>query len=196
MRSNACERIKIPRNDGTNLADYLLNGEQVNAIAVDGSNRKWIGTESSGLYLMSEDGVETVEHFTTDNSPLLSDKILYISINPATGVVWVGTDAGLMSYQSDASDPMPDFSSAYAYPNPVREDYQGVITITGLMDETVVNILDSGGNLVCETRSNGGIAVWDGRNGAGKHVASGTYTALCNEPDGKHTVVKILVMRR
>ncbi|MBQ4508233.1 MAG: hypothetical protein II970_05000 [Paludibacteraceae bacterium] len=197
MRSNACERIKIPRNDGTNLADYLLNGEQVNAIAVDGSNRKWIGTESSGLYLMSEDGVETVEHFTTDNSPLLSDRILYISINPVTGVVWVGTDVGLMSYQSDASDPMPDFSSAYAYPNPVREDYQGVITITGLMDETVVHILDSGGNLVCETYSNGGIAVWDGRNGAGKYVASGVYTALCNTADGKnHTAVKIMIMRR
>ena len=197
LRSNACERIKIPRNDGTNLADYLLNGEQVNAIAVDGSNRKWIGTESSGLYLMSEDGVETVEHFTTDNSPLLSDKILYISINPATGMVWVGTEVGLMSYQSDASDPMPDYSAAYAYPNPVREDYQGVITITGLMDETIVHILDSGGNLVCETHSNGGIAVWDGRNGVGKHVASGVYTALCNTADGKnHTMVKIMIMRR
>jgi len=195
--SDACERIKIPRNDGTNLADYLLNGEQVNVIAVDGSNRKWIGTESSGLYLMSDDGVTTVEHFTTDNSPLLSDKIMSLAIDPVSGLVYVGTERGLMAYQSDAADPMPDYSSAYAYPNPVREDYDGVITIAGLMDETTVHILDSGGNLVCETYSNGGIAVWDGRNGAKKRVSSGVYTALCNTADGNnHTVVKIMIVHQ
>lgn len=193
--SNRCERIKIARNDGTNLADYLLSTEQVNAIAIDGSNRKWIGTEGSGVYLMSADGTETIEHFTTDNSPLLSDKILSIAIHPSSGLVYIGTENGLMSYQSDASEPEDSFSSAYAFPNPVREDYEGVITIAGLMEETVVHIIDQGGNLVCETRSNGGMAVWDGKNGEGKRVSTGVYTALCNTANGKkHTAVKILII--
>ena len=195
--SNSCMRVKIPRNDGTNLADYLLGTERINAIAVDGANRKWMGTESSGLYLLSEDGTETLEHFTIDNSPLPSNQILSVAIDPRSGRVFVGTGAGLISYQGDATEAEDSFSqeSLYAYPNPVRPDYQGVITIAGLMEETVVKIVDNGGNLVCQTRSNGGLAVWDGKNGNGQRVASGVYTAFCNAPDGKnHAVVKILVI--
>lgn len=193
--SNTCYRIKIPRNDGTNLADYLLGTEQINCIAVDGANRKWIGTETSGLYLMSADGLTTEAHFTTENSLLPSNAILSIAINPTTGEVFVGTGNGIASYRSDASAPQDDFSNAYAYPNPVRPNYQGVITISGLMENTTVNIVDAGGNLICKTRSNGGIAVWDGKNQQGERASSGVYTVLCNAGDGKnHTVVKILVM--
>lgn len=196
--SNSCTRVKIPRNDGTNLADYLLGTERINTVAVDGANRKWMGTESSGLYLLSEDGMETLEHFTTDNSPLPSNQILSVAIDPQSGRVFVGTGAGLMSYQGDATEGEDSLTpeNIYAYPNPVRPDHQGVITIAGLMEETVVKIVDNGGNLVCQTRSNGGLAVWDGRNGSGQRAASGVYTAFCNAPDGKnHAVVKILIIR-
>ncbi len=193
--SNTCYRIKIPRNDGTNLADYLLGTEQINCIAVDGANRKWIGTETSGLYLMSADGLTTEAHFTTENSLLSSNTILSIAINPTTGEIFAGTGNGIASYRSDASAPQDDFSNAYAYPNPVRPNYQGVITISGLMENTTVNIVDAGGNLICKTRSNGGTAVWDGKNQQGERASSGVYTALCNAGDGKsHTVIKILVM--
>lgn len=195
---NSCTRVKIPRNDGTNLADYLLGTERINTVAVDGANRKWMGTESSGLYLLSEDGMETLEHFTTDNSPLPSNQILSVAIDPQSGRVFVGTGAGLMSYQGDATEGEDSLTpeNIYAYPNPVRPDYQGVITIAGLMEETVVKIVDNGGNLVCQTHSNGGLAVWDGRNGSGQRAASGVYTAFCNAPDGKnHAVVKILIIR-
>ncbi|MCR4665510.1 MAG: hypothetical protein K5660_09110 [Paludibacteraceae bacterium] len=195
--SNSCTRVKIPRNDGTNLADYLLGTERINAIAVDGANRKWMGTESSGLYLVSEDGQETLEHFTTDNSPLPSNQILSVAIDPQSGKVFVGTGAGLVSYQGDATEAEERFTdeNLYAYPNPVRPGYEGVITIAGLMEETVVKIVDNGGNLVCQTRSNGGLAVWDGKNGNGQRVASGVYTAFCNTADGaNHAVVKILII--
>ena len=195
--SNNCTRVKIPRNDGTNLADYLLGTERINSIAVDGANRKWMGTESSGLYLLSEDGLETLEHFTTDNSPLPSNQILSVAIDPRSGRVFVGTGAGLVSYQGDATEAEESFSNEtlYAYPNPVRPDYQGVITIAGLMENTVVKIVDNGGNLVCQTRSNGGLAVWDGKNGNGQRVASGVYTAFCNTAEGNnHAIVKILVI--
>jgi len=192
--SNRCERIKIARNDGTGLADYLLETECIKAIAIDGANRKWFGSETSGLYLISSDGQETLAHFTEDNSPLLSNAISSLAVDPKTGRVFIGTDKGLMSYQSDAAMPFEDYSSVYAYPNPVRPDYSGVITISGLMDETVVHITDNAGNLVCETRSLGGSAIWDGCTADGRRVASGVYNVFCNESGGKHALVKILVM--
>ena len=191
--TNACRRIIIPRNDGTGLGDYLLGEEQINCLAVDGGNRMWIGTETSGLYLIEDDTI-TVAHFTEDNSLLPSNQILSIAIEPRTGEVFVGTGKGIASYRSDASEPMENMSSAYAYPNPVRPDYGGMISICGLMDNTVVNIVDAGGNLVCKTRSNGGTAVWDGRSADGRRVTSGVYTALCNAESG-HTVVKILFIQ-
>ena len=195
FHTNACKRVIIPRNDGTNLADYLLDNEQVTAIAVDGGNRKWIGTGNSGVYLVSEDGKTTLAHFTINNSLLPSNAILSIAIHPSSGEVFIGTANGIVSYQSDASEAREDYTDVVVYPNPVRPNYDGWITIRGLMDETIVNILDAGGNLVCKTRSNGGTAVWDGRDMRGKRVATGVYTILCNTADGtNHTSVKVLVM--
>ena len=192
--SDACRRIIIPRNDGTGLGDYLLGDEQVNCFAVDGGNRMWIGTANSGLYLIEDDTI-TVAHFTETNSLLPSNSIQSVAIMPSTGEVFVGTDKGIASYRSDASEASEDMSGAYAYPNPVRPDYGGYISVAGLMDNTVVNIVDAGGNLVCKTRSHGGTAVWDGKLPDGRRATAGVYTALCNEPGGKHTVVKILVIR-
>ena len=191
--SNACRRIIIPRNDGTGLGDYLLGEEQINCMAVDGGNRLWIGTANSGLYVMEDDTI-TVAHFTESNSLLPSNYILSIAIMPETGEVFVGTDRGIASYRSDASEPRKDMSNVYAYPNPVRPNYGGMISITGLMDNTVVNIVDAGGNLVCKTKSHGGTAVWDGRLPDGRRATPGVYTALCNA-NGGHTAVKILVIR-
>lgn len=192
-QSNACRRIIIPRNDGTGLGDYLLGDEQINCMAVDGGNRMWIGTANSGLYLIEDDTI-TVAHFTEYNSLLPSNSIQSIAIMPTTGEVFVGTGKGIASYRSDASDPAETMSGAYAYPNPVRPDYGGVISICGLMDNTTVNIVDAAGNLVCKTKSHGGTAVWDGRLYDGRRATPGIYTALCNA-NGGHTVVKIMVIR-
>ena len=190
-----CSRVKIPRNDSTNLADYLLVNENITAIAIDGANRKWIGTNSSGVYLMSENGQQTIQHFTLSNSPLLSNTILSIAINPVTGEVYFGTDQGIVSYQSDANEAGSTFGDVYAYPNPVRQGYTGVITITGLMDKTQVKITDITGNLICETISNGSIATWDGKDVHGRKVSTGIYLAICANTDGtQSTITKILVI--
>jgi hypothetical protein len=191
--SNSCKRIIIPRNDGTNLGDYLLGNEQINCIAADGGNRMWIGTANSGLYIIEDDTI-TVAHFTETNSLLPSNNILSIAIMPTTGEVFVGTAKGIASYRSNASAPKEDLSQAYAFPNPVRPNYGGAISIAGLMENTMVNIIDAGGNLVCKTRSYGGLAVWSGYLPDGTKAKSGVYTALCNEPNGASTVVKILVL--
>ena len=190
-----CSRVKIPRADSTNLADYLLVNENIKAIAIDGANRKWLATETSGVYLMSANGQQTIQHFTTSNSPLLSNNILSIAINPVTGEVFFGTDQGLISYQSDASEAGATFGNVYAYPNPVRQGFTGVITITGLVENTQVKITDINGNLVCETVSNGSLATWNGKDVHGRKVNTGIYLAICANADGtQSTITKILVI--
>ncbi len=188
-------RVKIPRNDGTNQADYLLEGEKIKVIVVDGANRKWLGTESSGVFLMSENGQEVIHHFTVSNSPLLSNNLMSIAINPVSGEVFFGTDRGIVSYQSDAAESTGTFNNVYAYPNPVREDFNGVITITGLVQNTQVKITDLNGNVVCSTISNGSLATWNGKDLHGRKVNSGVYLVICANEDGtQSTVTKILVI--
>ncbi len=188
-------RVIIPRHDGTGLGDYLLKDEHIKAIAVDGANRKWLGTQGSGIYLVSENGLETLRHFTTDNSPLISNEILSIAIHPISGEVFIGTDKGLISYQSDAALGHSVFTNVHAYPNPVRENFEGVITIAGLVDKTQVKIVDTAGNLVFETQSNGSIATWNARNKHNQKVSTGVYIALCISPDGEESAhAKILII--
>lgn len=201
LKSNACKRLKISRHDGTNLADYLLGTEQINAIEFAGGNRVWIGTEASGVYLVhmvTKEGIyepEILAHFTTVNSPMPSDNVLSIAINDENGEVYIGTAKGLVSYRGDATAPNDTFTDAYVYPNPVRPNYEGVITVNGLMDNTTVYIADAAGNVVCRTHSNGGTAVWDGRTQSGKRAHSGVYSIYCNTADGQnHTVLKVLIM--
>ncbi len=191
-----CTRIKIPRNDGTNLADYLLDGERINAIAVDGGNRKWIGTTNSGLYLVSADGLQTIHHFTSENSPLLSNNIFSLAVNPNTGEVFIGTDKGVISYQGDAIEGKSDFSNVYVYPNPVRPDYTGIISVTGLVENANVKITDISGNLICEGVSQGGQFSWNGKNRNGERVSTGVYLVYGSNSDGSQSVVsKIMLVK-
>ncbi|NMB49426.1 MAG: T9SS type A sorting domain-containing protein [Bacteroidales bacterium] len=190
-----CSRVKIPRKDGTELADYLLQNEQIKAIVIDGANRKWLGTEESGLYLMSENGQETIHHFTSANSPLLSDNILSLALNPVSGELFIGTGNGLISYQTDAAESSNIYTDVYAYPNPVDENYNGVITIVGLINKTQVKITDLNGNLIYQTVSNGSIATWDGKDFHGRKVSTGIYFAICANEDGtQSTITKIMVI--
>lgn len=196
--SNACQRFKINRNDGSGLGDFLLSSESIRAIAHDGGGRHWFGTATNGVFLIQyrdADDVATIHHFTTSNSPLPSNNILSLAIMPNTGEVFIGTESGLASFRSDASEPRTNYLDAYVYPNPVRPEYEGNITFTGLMDNTYVKVLDAAGNLVFYARANGGTAVWDGRNAAGRRVTPGVYNAYLNTPAGGHAIVKILIMR-
>ncbi len=178
-------------NDG--IYHPLLSTETVTAIAVDGANRKWLGTSSSGVYLVSESGEEEVLHFTAENSPLLSNTIKAIVIDEESGEVYFGTDKGLISYQGDAIGGKDDYSGVYVYPNPVRETYEGPVTITGLISETDLKITDIAGNLVYKTTSLGGQAVWDGRNLNGNRVKTGVYLVFCNDKRGEETKIAKLL---
>lgn len=191
------QQIKVPRNDGTNLADYLLSGVDISCIAIDGAGRKWFGSNGNGVYLISEDNYTQIHHFTTLNSSLLSDDIESIAINQSSGEVFFGTDKGLCSYMSDATEPVTEMNKdvTYAYPNPVRPGYNGNITVVGLSYDADVKIVTSNGALVAQGRSNGGTFVWDGNDLNGKRVASGVYMVETATSTGeKGTVCKIAVV--
>lgn len=190
--------LKVPRNDGTNLADYLLDNTDVTCIEVDGSNRKWIGTSTSGVLLVSEDGSEILQQFTTENSPLLSNKVISVCCNPLSNKVYIGTDKGLLEYTSDSEPPTDSYSDIYAYPNPVRPEYTGNIIIRGLMENTLVKIADSAGNVVRSIRSTGGMTTWDGCNSSGERVSSGVYYVFVSQNENETSsgaVTKILIIR-
>jgi hypothetical protein len=186
-------QVKIPRNDGTYTADILLATEKITAIAVDGGNRKWLGTENSGVFLVSEDGTKEIHHFTVTNSPLPSNSINSIAINQSTGEVFFGTDKGIVSFKGQATEGSDDFSHAYVFPNPVRENYQGDITITGLVEDVNVKVTDISGNLVFETKALGGQAIWNGKNFKGQKVNTGVYLVFCSNEDGSKTFVTKLL---
>lgn len=190
-------RPKVSRNDGTNYADYLLNSENILYIAVDPSNRKWIGTEVSGLYLVNEDGTEILEHFTKDNSPLVSNTIYTVACDQASNDVLIGTPEGFFLYSSTSAPAAEDYSEVYAFPNPVRPEYTGWITINGLMDNSLVKIADMQGNVFWEGTSEGGMVVWDGCNRDGSRVRSGVYMVYASQNasgDSSGAVTKIVVI--
>jgi hypothetical protein len=185
--------IIVPRNDGTDKGDVLLGEQIVTSIEVDGANRKWLGTSGGGAYLVSEDGLEQIRHFNAVNSPMLSDNIIDICVDGITGEVFFGTDKGIISYMGDAITGSSAYDHVVVFPNPVRETYHGPVAIKGLVETTTVKITDMGGNLVYETESLGGQAIWDGRNFRGERVATGVYIIFLSNSNGNLThVTKLL----
>ncbi len=171
----------------------LLEKETITAIAIDGANRKWFGTKSSGVYLISADGETELEHFNSENSPLLNNEITDIAINQKTGEVFIGTISGLISYMGEATAGNDKFTDVYVYPNPVRETYQGSIVVKGLVDDTDVKITDITGNLVYKTTSLGGQAIWDGKNLNGNRCKTGVYLVFLSDAQGGQTKITKLL---
>lgn len=163
---------------GTNY-EVFLGKEQINCIKVDPANRKWIGTPN-GVWLVSDDGYKVIRNFTVNNSPLLSNNVMEIGIDESTGEVFFGTEKGIISFTADASEGAAGFDNVEIFPNPVSPDYSGSVTIRGLMDNSVVKIADIAGNLVYETKANGGYISWDGRNLSGRKVNSGVYIVFAS----------------
>ena len=172
---------------------YLLEFETVTSIAVDGSNKKWIGTQSAGVFLISADGTKQLLHFTMDNSPLLSNNINSIAINHETGEVFFGSPYGIVSYKGDATLGGDKNDNVYAYPNPVREGYEGYIAVKGLVANADVRITDISGTLIYQTKAEGGQAIWNGKNFKGEKARTGVYVVFATDETGSEKAVsKIL----
>lgn len=167
------------------VVEILLNFEIIKCIKVDAGNRKWVGTQNTGVFFFSEDASKEYFHFTKENSPLLSNTILSIEIDGETGDVFFGTDKGLISFRYTATNPKETYDNLKIFPNPVRENFNGYITIEGLKDNSEVKITDAYGGLVFRTLSNGGTATWDGLRFNREKAATGVYFVFINDENGK-----------
>lgn len=176
------------------VIEKLLGESDVTAITIDGGNRKWIGTSSSGVFCLSPDGTEEIYRYTTENSPLISDNILDIRIDHLTGEVFIATESGLVSVRTDASLGDPEFSDVTVFPNPVRPEHTGPITVQGLDYESDVKITDVSGNVVYKTVSNGGTVIWDGNTLTGQRAKSGVYLVWAASTNGKGKKVAKIVL--
>ena len=186
-------------NEGTKVSEVLLEGIQVNCIDVDAQNRKWIGTNTNGVYLVSADGSEIIKHFDMTNSPLPSDQIFSVCYNQSTNSVLVVTGSGVLEYYCDMTSSASDYSNVYAYPNPVQSSFTGYVTIKGLMNNSTVVITNAAGTKVATLSSTGGIAMWDVCNSSGVPVDTGVYKVYAAQGSTPSTtgnpVAKIAVIK-
>ena len=172
---------KVNRNDGTGQYDYLLDGLQVNCVSVDANNRKWIGTESAGLYLVSPDGSKILKQFNTENSYLTSNTIYAVCCNTNTNSVYVLTANGFLEYISDANPSAANYDNVYVYPNPVRPDFTGLLTITNLMSNSYLKITNARGETVKQWQAEGGTATWDCADQNGQRMPTGMYNLYASQ---------------
>ena len=178
------------------LGQELFFEQSINDIVVDGANRKWVGTTDSGVFLVSPNGQQTIYRFTTANSPLPSNTILDIDIDPKSGEVYFATDKGMISFKGTSTKASDNLENVYIYPNPVRPDFTDTVKISGLLDKATVKITDIEGSLVHEATSAGGTIEWD-TTAFGKYkVASGVYMVFISAPDGTETAVKKVMIVR
>jgi hypothetical protein len=188
------QRILIPFEGNY---EEVLGDASITDIEVDGGNRKWISLANAGLVLLSSDGTQIIAQYTEDNSPLISNTIYDIEINQQTGELYIVTDKGLVSFRIDATYEDPSYETLNVFPNPVKPDYFGPITIQGIRYNSDVKVTDAAGNLIYKTLSNGGTATWNGQNLNGEKVPTGVYffwTAK-NYQGGERKVAKVLVIR-
>ncbi|HTE25147.1 type IX secretion system anionic LPS delivery protein PorZ [Flavitalea sp.] len=186
-----CEAF-LPIVQQDNFAGYLFSDEEVQAIAVDGANRKWIGTKN-GLWLLSADGEKILYRFSASNSPLPADDVKQISLDPVTGEVFIATSMGISSFRSTATEPAPTSKNVLVFPNPVPPSYTGTIAIRGLANNAIVKITELNGNLVFQTRALGGQAVWNGKDYKGRQISTGVYLVLISDESTKEQVAAKIV---
>ena len=186
------QRVKVTFEGNV---EYVLGNTHITDIEVDGGNRKWIATANAGILLLSADGSEILEQFTTENSPLVSNNIFDLKLDQNTGELYIITDNGLISYRSDASYEDPTYETFNVFPNPVRPNYAGPVTIQGIRYNSDVKITDAAGNLVYKTTSNGGTVAWNCQALNGQRVATGVYYIWTATNVGKDKKVgKVLIV--
>jgi hypothetical protein len=190
--NEACDAY-LPIVESNGFNGYLFQKETIHSIIIDGANRKWVGT-NNGAWLISKDGTEVLQHFTTENSPLPSNAVLSIGIEPIEGDVFFFTKNEIISYRGNATEPSATQAAIKIYPNPIAPNYNGPILIKNLVNNALVKITDINGQLMMQTRALGGQAIWNGRNQYQQKVASGIYLIFVRDDMGNEKAVgKIMI---
>jgi hypothetical protein len=192
FNAQSCDAI-LPIVQLDRFAGLLFKDEIVQCMAVDGANRKWIGTKN-GLWLISPNGDKIIYRFTEENSPLLNNDVKRIAVDPASGEVFISTLSGICSFMSTATEGVSTKNNVLVFPNPVPPGYNGTIAIRGLPENAIVKIAELNGKLVFQTRALGGQAIWDGRNYNGQKIASGIYLIIVRDDSGNEKLATKIVI--
>jgi hypothetical protein len=189
---SGCDAV-LPVVQLDRFAGLLFKDEIVQAMAVDGANRKWIGTKN-GVWLISPDGDKIIYRFTSENSPLLNNDVKRIAVDGVSGEIFIATLSGICSFRSTATNGGSVNSHVLVFPNPVPPGYGGTIAIRGLVNDALVKITELNGRLVYQGRALGGQATWNGRNYQGNKIASGVYLVIVKDDSGKEKIVTKIVI--
>ena len=196
QRSSERQSQWLLNEDTSAVSRYLLRDSNVSAMAVNGANQKWIGSVNQGLWLLNEEGSAILKHYTEENSPLISNNILSITVNEESGEVFVATDRGLVSFIDIAQSPKTTMGSLKIYPNPFLYDQHERIIIENLSQATRIRVLDTGGNVVHELQASGGRVQWDGYDSRGRRLSSGVYFLVAwDVKEGERGVGKVVIIR-
>ncbi len=175
-----------------------LRNQSINCIAVDALDQKWVGTKD-GIFVLSSDGLQLLARYTSSDSPLPDNEIRSIAIDEIKGIVYIGTDYGLVMLKTSYIKPVENFSDLFIYPNPFIIDSKNKnVTIDGLIKNSFIKILDINGNLIKSFKSPGGkIAIWDGTDINNNLVGSGIYIIIAYDEEANNVAIgKIAVIRK
>jgi ligand-binding sensor domain-containing protein len=193
--NQGCEAM-LPVVQQDNFAGYLFSNEDVQTIAIDGADRKWVGTKN-GAWLISPDGEKTIYRFTESNSALLNDDVKQIAVDGKTGEVFFATAKGICSFRSTATEVKETQTDVLVFPNPVPPGYNGTIAIRGVANNAIVKITELNGRLVYQTKALGSQAIWNGKDYKGRTIATGIYLVFTSDENHQEKqVTKIVFIQK
>jgi hypothetical protein len=193
--NQGCEAV-LPIVQQDNFAGYLFSDEDVQTIAIDGADRKWVGTKN-GVWLISPDAEKTIYRFTENNSELLSNDVKQIAVDGKTGEVFFATAKGICSFRSTATEATETSTNVLVFPNPVPPGYNGTIAIRGVANNAIVKITELNGRLVYQTKALGSQAIWNGKDYKGSTISTGIYLVLTSDENHQEKqVTKIVFIQK
>jgi ligand-binding sensor domain-containing protein len=150
----------------------------VHPLSIDSEGGVWWATQG-GVFHRRPD--RSVEVFTADNSPLLSNDVHSVIVDRSTGDVWIGSVQGVNRYNPNASSgggggPVSG-SSFGVYPNPAFLSSAGTaIRTVNLSGPFKGRVFDVRGRIVKHLLGNASSGVlWDATYESGQRAAPGLY---------------------
>ncbi|MCP4632124.1 MAG: hypothetical protein GY855_04295 [candidate division Zixibacteria bacterium] len=171
-------------------------GPMVTDIEIDGTGNKWIAT-SSGLVKLSPDN-RAWTTYSSETSGLVDDDIVSLSLIKSTGILWIGTKAGMSCFDTGLEQPSADLSDIGTYPSPAGPKFSSRVYFSRVPFGAVVYIYNIAGEKIREISSgnDGGLTSWNYLNDSGEICAAGVYIYYITTSNNEYSHTGKLVLIR
>ena len=166
----------------------LLSGVSLSSVLVAPDQTKWFGSEREGLWQFSEQGDERLGHFTRANSPLTSGLVQSLGMDPVSGELLIVQPNAAFSFRTKSMGLFDNLSELKIFPNPVRPDFSGYLSIEGLTDFSRIKITTAAGRVVYSAEVRGGKATWNILEGLGGRPGPGVYLVYVVDSVGQERI--------